>query len=91
MAYMVNGLMAQLTNSVSHTGLPLRPARMTAAKSIFTMMGYIMKNRQMAMGMETTGAPLTLIERPSRYFATFGASLPSRMPPAMHSATQTVR
>ena len=59
MAYIVNGLMAQLTNSVSQTGLPLLPALMTEAKSIFTMMGYIMKNRQMAMGMETTGAPLT--------------------------------
>jgi hypothetical protein len=55
------------------------------------MMGTIMKNRQIAMGMETTGAPFTEMARPSRVFARLGAALPSRMPPAMHSATQTVR
>ena len=59
MAYMVNGLIAQLTKSVRQTGLPLLPAFITSAKSILTMMGYIMKNRQIAMGMETTGASLT--------------------------------
>ena len=56
---MVNGLMHQLTNRVKNTGFPLLPALMTSPKSIFTIMGYIMKNRQMAMGMDTTGAPLT--------------------------------
>ena len=59
MPYMVNGLTAQLTNRVKNTGLPLLPALTTSPKSILTMMGYIMKNRQMAMGMDTTGAPLT--------------------------------
>ena len=58
-AYIVNGLMAQFTNSVRPTDFPLRPALITSAKSIFTMIGYIMKKRQMAMGMEITGAPLT--------------------------------
>jgi hypothetical protein len=29
-------------------------------------MGYIMKKRQTAMGMETTGAPLTVMAMPSR-------------------------
>ncbi len=56
MAYMVNGLMAQLTKSVSPTGFALRPAWRTSAKSIFTMIGYIMKKRQTAIGMEMTGA-----------------------------------
>ena len=56
---MVKGLMAQLTKSVRKTGFPLFPALMTSAKSIFTMMGYIMKKRQTAMGMETTGASPT--------------------------------
>ena len=56
---MVKGLIAQLINRVRNTGLPLLPALMTSAKSILTMMGYIMKNRQTAIGMDTTGAPLT--------------------------------
>ena len=58
-AYIVKGLTAQLTKSVSPTGFTFFPAFNTSAKSIFTMMGYIMKNRQTAMGIETTGAPPT--------------------------------
>ena len=54
---MVKGLMAQLIKRVKPTGLALLPALTTLAKSIFTMMGYIMKNRHKAMGTETTGAP----------------------------------
>ena len=64
--YMVKGLMTQLTNRVKPTGRPVRPAWTTLAKSIFTMMGYIMKKRQTAMGMDTTGASLTWMARPSR-------------------------
>jgi hypothetical protein len=41
------------------TGLTFFPALTTSPKSIFTMMGYIMKKRQIAMGMETTGASPT--------------------------------
>ena len=59
MANMVKGLMPQFTTSVSSTGLGVRPARTTSAKSIFTMIGYIMKNRAMAIGIDTTGAPPT--------------------------------
>jgi hypothetical protein len=88
---MVNGLTAQLINRVRNTGLPLLPALITSPKSILTMMGYIMKNRQTAMGMETTGAPLTEMAMPSRVRATPGAILPSRIPPAMHSSTHTDR
>jgi len=55
MAYIVKGLIAQLTNSVRPTGLALLPALRTSAKSILTMMGYIMKNRQIAIGIDTTG------------------------------------
>ena len=77
--------------SVSPTGFVLRPAFTTSAKSIFTMIGYIMKKRHTAIGIETMGAPLTEIAIPSRVRATPGASLPSRIPATMHSPTQTVR
>ena len=56
---MVKGLTAQLMNRVINTGRPLLPAFMTSVKSILTMMGYIMKKRQTAMGSDTTGASLT--------------------------------
>ncbi len=46
MAYIVNGLTAQLMNRVSPTGRIALPACTTSLKSILTMMGYIMKNRQ---------------------------------------------
>jgi hypothetical protein len=59
MAYIVKGLTAQLTNSVSPTGRTFLPALSTSPKSIFTMMGYIMKNRPTAMGALTTGASPT--------------------------------
>ena len=55
------------------------------------MMGYIMKKRQMAMGMETTGAPFTVMAMPSRAWARPGASLPRAIPPMMQSPTQSVR
>jgi len=55
------------------------------------MMGYIMKKRQTAIGMEMTGAPFTDIARPSSVFATDGASLPSTMPAPMQARTQNVR
>jgi len=58
-AYIVNGVTARFTKSVSPTGLALRPVFTTSVKSILTMMWYITKKRQTAMGMETTGAPLT--------------------------------
>jgi len=89
--YMVNGFMTQLTKSVKNTGLPLLPALITSLKSILTMMGYIMKNKQTAMGIDTTGAPLTKMDRPSRYWATPGATLPSRIPAIMHSTTHRER
>jgi len=55
-AYIVKGLIAQFTKSVRLTGLIFCPAFRTSAKSIFTMMGYIMKKRQTAIGIEITGA-----------------------------------
>jgi len=58
-AYIVKGLTAQLTKSVSPTGLMLLPALRTSPKSILTMIGYIMKKRHIAIGMDTTGAPST--------------------------------
>jgi hypothetical protein len=66
MAYMVNGLIAQLTKRVRATGLTFCPAFRTEAKSIFTMIGYIMKNKATAIGIEMTGASPIYIESPSR-------------------------
>jgi len=91
MAYMLKGLTAQLMNSVSPTGRTARPAFSTSPKSILTMIGYIMKNRHSAIGIETTGASSTWIAMPSSAFATPGASLPSAIPPTMHSTTHSVR
>ncbi len=59
MPYMVKGLIAQLTKRVRPTGFAFFPALMTSPKSIFTMIGYIMKKRQIAIGMDTTGASPT--------------------------------
>jgi hypothetical protein len=50
-----------------------------------------MKKRHMAIGIETTGAPLTYIDIPSRDCAKLGAILPSSIPPIMQSPTQTVK
>ena len=58
-AYMVKGLMAQLIKSVRPTGFTFFPALSTSPKSILTMMGYIIKKRQTAIGIETTGASPT--------------------------------
>jgi len=55
------------------------------------MMGYIMKKRQTAMGIETTGASPTYMANPSRNIAKPGAILPSIIPPIMLSKTHTVR
>ena len=59
MAYIVNGLMTQLMNRVSPTARSDFPAFSTSPKSIFTMMGYIMKNKHRAIGIEITGASST--------------------------------
>ena len=88
---MLKGLIAQLMIGVIRTGFVLRPARATRAKSIFTMIGYIMKKRHTAMGIDTTGAPSTSRVSPSRARATPGATRPRAMPPRMQRPTQTVR
>jgi hypothetical protein len=91
MANIVKGLMHQLTMRVRRTGRALLPAATTSAKSIFTMIGYIMKNRQIAIGMDTTGAPPTSRVMPSRERARPGARRPSVIPAIMQRRTQTVR
>jgi hypothetical protein len=90
-AYIVKGLMPQLINKVRATGLRARPAFTTSWKSIFTMIGYIMKNRHTAIGIDTTGASFMVIAIASRLLAKSGAISPSRMPNTMHSPTHTVR
>jgi len=56
---MVNGLTAQFANNVRVTGFGVFPARITRPKSILTIIGYIIKKRHIAIGIETTGASLT--------------------------------
>jgi len=65
---MVNGLIAQLINKVRTTGLGVFTALTTSTKSIFTIIGYIIKNRQIAMGIDTL-----YIERESNLTATSGS------------------
>jgi hypothetical protein len=54
-------------------------------------MGYIMKNKQTAMGSDTTGASPAYSVRPSKKVARPGANLPSTIPATIHDATQKVR
>jgi len=91
MAYIVKGLTHQFRNSVRHIGLVFLLAFITEPKSIFTMMGYIIKKRQTAMGIETIGAPFTEMAKLSSFVARFGATFPSKIPPIILSPTQTVR
>jgi len=83
---MVNGFIAQLMNNVKATGLGVFAALTTSEKSIFTIIGYIIKNRQIAMGMD-----ILYIERESNFIATSGAIFPKKMPAPMQSKTQSVR
>jgi phage-related minor tail protein len=82
----VKGLIAQFIKRVIKTGFGVFAALTTAEKSIFTMIGYIMKKRQIAMGMETLK-----IERASSLMAICGAILPSRIPIAIQIITHAVR
>ena len=50
---MLKGLIAQLMKRVSRTGLGVFADLRTCEKSIFTMIGYIMKNKQTAIGIDT--------------------------------------
>jgi hypothetical protein len=84
--YMVKGLIAQLMKRVRATGFGVFAALTTRAKSIFTMMGYIMKKRQMAMGRETWYK-----DKASRVYARVGAIFPSVMPAPIQTMTQMVR
>ena len=88
---MVKGLMTQFTINVKVTGFVFFPALITSAKSILTMIGYIIKKRQIAMGIEMTGAPLIVIAIPSNVVAAPGATLPNKIPIIMHSTTHTER
>jgi hypothetical protein len=55
------------------------------------MMGYIMKKRHKAIGMEMTGASFMKMAIPSSVRAKSGAIFPSAIPETMHRATHTVR
>ena len=78
--------MIQLMNKVNATGLGVFTTLTTSEKSIFTIMGYIIKNRQIAMGMDTL-----YIERESNLTATPGAVFPKKIPAPMQMSTQSVR
>lgn len=53
MANILNGLIAQFMNSVNITGFGVFADLITCSKSIFTIMGYIMKNKHTAIGIDT--------------------------------------
>ncbi len=78
--------MAQLINNVKATGLGVFAALNTSEKSIFTMIGYIIKNRQTAIGMDTS-----YTERESSLDESVGANLPKKIPAPMQSNTQSVK
>jgi len=61
---MVNGLTTQLATSVAIIGLGVLAAFITWLKSICTMMGYIIKNKQTATGIDTlaTVSPPSIFE-----------------------------
>ena len=84
--YMVNGLTSQLITKVRITGLGVFPAFITSAKSIFTIIGYIIKNRHIAIGIDTLA-----IAMPSKVLAAPGATLPKNIPAIMHINTQKVK
>jgi hypothetical protein len=75
-----------LINKVKTTGLGVFAALNTSAKSIFTIIGYIIKNRQTAIGMDTS-----YMEKESSLTESSGATLPRRIPPPIHSNTQSVK
>ncbi len=83
---MVNGLIAQLIKRVSPTGLGVFAAFNTSAKSILTMIGYIIKNKHMAIGMDTR-----YIEREFSLKASSGIASPMPIPAPIQSITQSVR
>jgi hypothetical protein len=55
------------------------------------MIGYIIKKRHTAIGMDTIGASPTEIAILSRYLATPGAIFPRRIPASIHKSTHSVR
>ena len=83
---MEKGLIAQLINSV--TPMPRQCARTwpRAAKSIFTNIGMIISQINMATGMLTWA-----ISAPPMLWKTSGRKCPSATPATMQSATQMVR
>ena len=86
MAYIVNGLIPQLIIRVINTGFGVFADFITCVKSIFTMIGYIIKNKQMAIGIETW-----YMEKSFRAIAKSGAFFPIKIPAKIQSSTQIVR
>ena len=83
---MVKGLMAQLTKRVRATGFGVFPASITFLKSIWSMMGYIMKKRQIAIGMDTLAYWI-----PFRVSEMAGKARPNPIPAIMQRITQSDR
>jgi len=86
MRNMEKGFMAQLINKVRNTGLGAFPVFTTWEKSILTIMGYIIKKRQMAMGRETWARLILSNHRENE-----GKTLPRRIPAIIHKAIHPVR
>ncbi|GAB4310935.1 MAG: hypothetical protein Kow0019_09130 [Methanobacteriaceae archaeon] len=81
-----NGAMIQLRKSVNPTGFGVLAAFRTWPKSIFTMIGYTMKNSAMAMGIDTLKTVYV-----SRVTANWGIIRPKKMPAMMQINTNIVK
>jgi hypothetical protein len=86
MKNIVNGLIAQFMKRVRQTALGVFVTFSTSAKSILTIIGYIIKNRHTAIGMDTL-----YIERESSLKARSGIIYPMPIPAPIQSITQSVR
>ena len=86
MRNIVNGLIAQLIKRVSPTALGVFATFNTSAKSTLTMIGYIIKNRHIAIGMDTR-----YIESESSLNARSGIASPRPIPAPIQITTQSVR
>ena len=81
-----NGLISQLTTSVTPMPRQCRPTSASARGSIFSSIGTIISQTRMATGRFTCATVALPIA-----WNTPGTAWPSAMPATMQSATQSVR
>ena len=82
----MNGFIAQLASRVRAIGFGLRVALLISSKLICTIMGYIMPNRRIAMGIETWAT-----SNLARISEICGNTLPRTVQAPIPKATHRVR